>query len=246
MSHEHRHRGAHPADAALFADEQVPTLRAALHDYGWLLSRGYAAPSSLKIVGDRFGLVERQRLLLMRAACTDAQRDSRRSTRRAASDMAGRELYIDGFNVLIAIESALSGGFLFVGHDGCCRDLASVHGTYKRVSETHAATLLIGETLRELGVPRAVWLLDKPVSNSGRLREQLLKTAEEQGWDWQVELHQSPDYELKKITGTVATTDSAILDAAADWFHLSGEVVARCVPGARVIDLRNDTPGAAG
>ena len=122
MSHERRHRGRHQADATLFCDEQRPRLREALKDYCWLLSKGYASPSSLKIVGDKFRLTERQRLLLMRFACTDAQLASRNAHHLAADSLADRDLYIDGFNLLITIESALSGGFIFVGRDGCYRD----------------------------------------------------------------------------------------------------------------------------
>jgi hypothetical protein len=238
MSHPPRHRGPHLKDEELFSDEQVGSLRLALRDLCWLLSRGYAIPSSLKIVGDRYQLVERQRLLLMRLACTDTQRAGRQSTRRSAETLVGRDLYLDGFNVLIAIESALSRSFLFVGQDGCYRDLASVHGTYKRVQETQDALRVIGETLVALQVRKTTWLLDKPVSNSGRLQTILNETAQQHDWHWQVELCQSPDADLKRVSGTVVTTDSAILDAVADWFHLNQEVVERMVPDARVVDLR--------
>ena len=241
MSHSQRHRGAHPEDAYLFADVQLPKVRNALQDYCWLLSKGYSVPSSLKLVGDKFQLVDRQRLLLMRSACTDAQRLARQGTERPVSAIAGCDLYLDGFNVLIAVESALSHGFLFVGQDGCYRDLASVHGTYKRVLETDDAIRLIGNTLHKLQVGRVFWLLDKPVSNSGRLRQMLLETSQQNGWDWEIELFQSPDEELKQITGTVVTTDSVILDSVRDWFHLNQQVVDSHIPNVQLINLRPDT-----
>jgi hypothetical protein len=67
---------------------------------------------------------------------------------------------------LITIEAAMSGGLIFVGRDGCCRDLASIHGTYRKVTETIPAVKLIGRFLQKVGVTEAVWLLDSPVSNS--------------------------------------------------------------------------------
>ena len=95
--------------------------------------------------------------------------------------LANRDLHIDGFNVLITLESALSGGFIFVGRDGCYRDLSSVHGSYKRVAETGDAILLVGKALDTLGVRSVHWLLDRPVSNSGRLRELLSDLAGDNG-----------------------------------------------------------------
>ena len=53
-------------------------------------------------------------------------------------------------NQLITIEAALSGGLIFRGRDGCFRDLASIHGTYRKVEETLPALNLIGSFLAEM------------------------------------------------------------------------------------------------
>lgn len=239
MTHEERHRGTHPGDTLIFADAEVPKLRTALKDYCWLLNRGYAAPSSLKLVGDKFQLVERQRLLVMRNGSTENQRLNRQATQRIPIALAGQDLYLDGFNILITLESALSGGFIFIGNDGCYRDLASVHGTYKRVHETGRAITLIGKALCALRVARAFWLIDKPISNSGRLQQLLIQIAEQNGWNWDVELHQSPDTELSRTAGIIASSDSAILDSVNNWFHLTRYVIEQSIPDARIIDLHD-------
>ncbi|MGB7342768.1 MAG: DUF434 domain-containing protein [Pirellulaceae bacterium] len=238
MTHQQRHRGSHPKDDELFSDANIPKLRHALRDFCWLLTNGYAVPSSLKLVGDKFQLTDRQRMLLRRSACSDTQRQQRQANLKSASSVAGCDIYVDGFNILIAIESALSNGFLFMGQDGCYRDLASVHGTYKRVQETQEAIKLIGLTLQEIQSSRIIWLLDQPVSNSGRLRKVMTKVSQQHGWDWQVELVPSPDYELKQANGIVVTTDSVILDSVDAWLHLNRHVIDACVPQVRLIDLR--------
>ncbi len=56
MPDRRKHRGPHPEDRRLFAPEALPRLRAAAGDLSWLLSRGYAPESSLKLVGDRYAL----------------------------------------------------------------------------------------------------------------------------------------------------------------------------------------------
>jgi hypothetical protein len=47
------HRGPHPDDGRLFAPDMLAQLQSVVSDLSWLLSRGYAATSAIKIVGDR-------------------------------------------------------------------------------------------------------------------------------------------------------------------------------------------------
>src|SRR5690606_16499227 len=112
-----------------FADAQHQCLALAVTELSWLLGRGYAEVASLALVGDRHALDRRQRLAVRRAACPDAVRVARRARRVHA--LAGRDLWVDGFNVLITVEAALSGGILLRCRDGCLRNMASLHGTYR-------------------------------------------------------------------------------------------------------------------
>jgi hypothetical protein len=105
------HRGAGPEDARLFAPDQVVHLRSAVADFSWLLTRGYAAPSALKVVGDRYALTERQRAAVRRCACDDAALAARAARRVPSEAVAGATLLIDAYNVLTTIETALGGGF---------------------------------------------------------------------------------------------------------------------------------------
>lgn len=246
-------------------------MREALADFSLLLSKGYADKSALKLVGDRFGLTQRQRLAVMRSACSDAQRQSRQARCVPIGELAGRTLAIDGYNLLITIEAALSGGLIFQGRDGCFRDLASIHGTYRRVEETIPALELIGEFLAEIGVAGALWLLDSPVSNSGRLKTLITDLARQRHWPWHVRLSLNPDAELRgpltahssqfpvpskpstdncelptancDLPPIVVTTDSVILDAGGQWTNLAAEIITHRLPAAPVINLaRSDHP----
>ena len=214
----------------LFAADRIPDIRCAVADYSLLLSKGYAEKSSLKLVGDRFTLTERQRLAVMRSACSDEQRASRKSRQLEISKVAGQVIAIDGYNVLITIEAAMSGGLIFRGRDGCCRDLASIHGTYRRVSETQPAIELIGGFLQQTGISEALWLLDSPVSNSGRLKTLLRELAEKNSWKWEIDLVTSPDAVLIKSEKIVASSDSVILDKCGRWVDLAGEIIKNRLP----------------
>ncbi len=237
MPDKRAHRGPHPADEKLFAPAAIPALRAALADFSLLLTKGYADKSALKLVGDRFSLTERQRLAVMRSACSDQQIASRRQRRVELKDIVGQPLAIDGYNVLITVEAAMSGGVIFKGRDGCYRDLASIHGTYRKVTETIPALQLIGEFLREVGICQALWLLDSPVSNSGRLKTLIRELAEKNHWDWEIRLSVSPDAELKKTDAVVASSDSVVLDECKSWVNLAAEIISQELPRATVIHL---------
>jgi hypothetical protein len=231
------HRGPHPADERLFAPKAIGDLRLAVGDFSLLLTKGYAQKSALKLVGDRFSLTDRQRLAVMRSACSDQQRASRRQRRLEPLNLASRSIAVDGYNVLITVEAAMSGGFVFKGRDGCCRDLASIHGTYRKVTETIPAVQLIGEFLQEINVGRTLWLLDSPVSNSGRLKTLIGELAEKDGWNWEIELVLSPDAALKKTDLVVSTSDSVVLDECGSWVNLATEIIVKKLTSARVIDL---------
>ncbi len=237
MPDKRTHRGPHPEDQRLFAPEAIGDLAAALADYSLLLTKGYAQKSALKLVGDKFSLRERQRLAIMRSACLDEQLESRSRRCIGIEELAGKTVAVDGYNVLITIEAAMSRGVIFRGRDGCFRDLASVHGTYRKVTETIPAVELIGQFLREAGAVEALWLLDSPVSNSGRLKTLIGELARKNNWNWEIELLLSPDAELKKTDAVVASSDSVVLDGCWKWTNLAAEIITQKLSYATVIDL---------
>jgi hypothetical protein len=237
MPDDRRHRGPHPDDARLFTPQVEGELRSAVADLSWLLTRHYATPSALKIVGDRYNLTQRQRTAVMRSACSEQSLSLRTARKVPIDEVANRPLLIDGYNVLTTIEAALSNGVLILGRDGALRDMASIHGTYRKVEETIPALALVGAVLDETRVAQCTWYLDAPVSNSGRLKTTLLDAARAGNWTWQVELVPNPDAVLIKSNEIVATADSVILDRCGTWFGLAAHVVRTCIPDARLVQL---------
>jgi len=189
------------------------------------------------LVGDKFSLTQRQRLAVMRSACSDGQLASRNRRCIVPENLAGRAIAIDGYNVLITVEAAMSGGVIFKGRDSCFKDLASIHGTYRKVTETIPAVELIGDFLGEVSADKALWLLDSPVSNSGRLKTLIGELARKNNWNWEIELLLSPDAELKKTDYVVASSDSVVLDGCRSWVNLATEIIKNKLPSAKVIDL---------
>lgn len=212
-------------------------LREASGDLCWLLSRGYPGESALKLVGDRYRLAARQRIAVARSSCADAEVARRRQHEVAVEQMAGRSLWLDGYNVLTTIEAALAGGVILAARDGAYRDMASMHGSYRRVAETHRALAHIARAVESLQISNCVWYLDRPVSNSGRLKKLIEETAGMLGLTWRVELVPNPDAILSQTDHVVASADSYILDRCQAWFNLAYWIIAHQIPGADVVDL---------
>ncbi|HTJ40776.1 MAG TPA: DUF434 domain-containing protein [Kofleriaceae bacterium] len=219
------HRGPHPKDASLFAPAALPALREAVADLSWLRGRGYGDDGAIKLVGDRYQLRERARIAMGRCAASARDAEARRA-RKITIDRIDGPLTLDGFNVLVTGEAALSGGVILRGRDGALRDLSSVHGTYRRVEETDVVIAALATLLAK--VERVTWLLDRPVSNSGRLAARL-RDADAR---WQVELVDAVDPVLAKTPGVIATSDSWILDRCGAWIDLPAAIIASRAPDA--------------
>ena len=232
-----RHRGANPQDAKCFAAEQLGRLRTAVSELSWLLSRGYAMGASCDLVGDRYQLTSRQRMAIARVVCADEQIVQRQEKRLPLAALKEQTLVIDGFNLLITIETALGGGVIFKGSDGCCRDLSAVYGSYKIVAETRSAIELIGKTLEQVSPEKVLWLFDRPVSNSGRVAGLVRDIAEERNWPFEAELTDQTDSLISKSEQIVVSCDSAILEGTRNWCNLACETIAQQIPDAWTVDL---------
>ncbi|PJJ62592.1 DUF434 domain-containing protein [Chryseobacterium geocarposphaerae] len=216
-----RNRGKNTGDDTLFGPQkQREKLTSAVQDMYYLLSRGYAEKASAELVGNRYRLKTRQIQSVRGASASAAQIQNRKSKRLNVSDLQDKVVYLDGFNVLILLESLLSEAYIFEGLDGCFRDLSEVHGTYKRVNQTLAAIELVAKFYRYSAVQKVIWIFDKPVSNSGRIRQMILDFALENNMKWEIDLEFNPDKFLVENAEIVVSSDAWILDHCKNWFNL--------------------------
>ena len=177
----------------------------------------------------------------MRASCSDSQLENRTQKQVSPDRAKSQPLIIDGYNLLITVEAALSNAPLFIGRDGCIRDLASIHGTYRKVDETLSAIEMIAGALNKLKTPEATWLLDQPVSNSGRLKQIIAAFAEKNALTWDVQLVINPDKLLIESERLIVSSDSAVIDGCVQWLNLAMIVTEIIRPeyDLALFDLRN-------
>ena len=190
----------------------------------YLLNEGYDLKSSTVFVGNHFQLSERQRLAVMRSIAAKEQLENRKKKELSAEAISGQEVWIDGFNTIITFEVMLCGSPIFEGMDGCIRDLASLRGTYRIIPETEEAVKLIMDRLQSWEISKANILLDKPVSNSGRLKTLIAETAEAYQLGLDIQIEQDVDRRLYSHENVI-TSDSIILDNCKSWVNLTAGYV---------------------
>lgn len=219
-------RGFVPEDERNFSPEAIELMRKASRHVCYLINEGYDLKQASTFVGNHYMLSERQRLAIMRSVATDAQIEERRKKQVRIDGLAGKEIWIDGFNTIITLEVILSESIVLECMDGAIRDLAALRGTYRLIPETDRAVGLLFEILKDAKVATVRILLDEPVSNSGRLKAKIADIGENYPFNLDIQILKEVDRELygKEL---VVTSDSIILDHCKSWVNLSAECLRR-------------------
>lgn len=221
-----RNRGKEGSDDRLFGNIKTQhKIKDAVVDMNYLLTRGFAEKSSLQLVGNRYRLNVRQQKAVQGMSASNSDLIRRKKQELFKDALYHNTIIIDGFNLLILLESWLSGAYIFKGLDGCYRDLSGVHGSYKRVQKTEDAFNIIATTLASLNVAKVTWVLDQPVSNSGRLKTFIREFAEKHQLNWNAILEYNPDVYLASSKDIVVSSDAWILNEATCWFNLGAYII---------------------
>jgi len=217
---ENKIRGFVGDDDKVFDPAAIPKLKTAQEELHFLLNRGYPMKSAMTLVGNHHQLTVRQSLAVVRATASSDNLSLRE--KKQLEGVRGQTVNIDGLNVIITLEVALSDGMLYVGQDGCIRDLAELRGSYRLIPHTDKAIVLIRDALSRLEAGSVVFYLDQPVSNSGRLKQKIYEI------DWPipvtVEITRSLDALLKKLP-CVVTGDSIILNECESWYNMTANIL---------------------
>ncbi|WP_207731824.1 DUF434 domain-containing protein [Clostridium sp. NSJ-49] len=229
-------RGFDLNDKRWFSEKELIRLRKAHEEIKWLLNRDYKLESIINFVGSRYQFSTRQRDALKRATCSSANELLRKSKEISINDIKGQSLNIDGFNLIINLEVALSGGTLIIGDDGLVRDLAGLRGTYKLIDKTDITLDYIFNFLKSINIESINIYLDSPVSNSGNLKIKIFEYAEKYNLNTSVELVNNADVILEKLNNVV-TSDATILDKCISHFNLSKTIIDKYIQDANIISL---------
>ncbi len=232
-------RGFVPTDLREFGTaENLEKLHKSAEDVYFLVNRGYAMKNAVTFVGNHYLLSERQRTAVARSVSCEENIKLRKSRELSDGDVAGKTLYIDGFNTVITLEIAYSDSILFRCMDGTIRDIAGLRGTYRLIDKTDMAVNAIAEMLKSLKIEKAVFYLDAPVSNSGRLKQKILEIMQGRPFETEVYVENSVDSILESKS-CVVTADALILDRCECWYNLTDAVIRNYIGNYRYIDIMN-------
>jgi len=113
----------------------------------------------------------------------------------------------------------LSDSLLLKCMDGTVRDLAALRGTYRLIDKTDKAIMLIGKALEDSKIGKAIFYLDAPVSNSGRLKQRIIDLLSQFTFEVEVEVINNVDSVLENLENVI-TGDAIILDKCVSWINL--------------------------
>jgi len=175
-----------------------------------LLNRGYPKPYALRFVGDHYGLKNEERYILSRTVFPKEYILETKRKKTSLTEIKGKEIFIDGYNVIITTESVLMNK-TFVSMDGVLRDTRNVSKKHRITNETIESVDLILNLLKKYLPCYTQFYLDKMMSKSGKLSEIIRKGMGERGLKGDSETILSVDHTLKNKEGIIATNDSAII-----------------------------------
>ena len=214
-------RGYVSSDEKEFID-QIEKLRRAGEELYYLINRGYQIKPASTFVGNHHLLSERQRLALARSISPKDRVEERLA--KEVHELKDSVVYIDTFNTVITLEIAFSGSTLLSCMDGTIRDLAGLRGTYRIIDKTDMAIEAIRKVLEAEGVREAHFLIDAPISNSGRLSSKI----EDMFAGSSVKAEREVIYDVDKSLydkENIITSDAIVLDNCSSWFNLTSKAI---------------------
>jgi hypothetical protein len=143
----------------------------AAKDLRFLLSRNYNRTSAIKFIGDKYLLDKLNRHILFRAIYPKETIEEISKKIIEVKKIEGHEIAIDGFNLLITTEAIIKGSTIILCDDGLVRDISATFEKFKATDVTFNALNMIFELLSKYPPRQTYFFLDRPISNSGKLAE---------------------------------------------------------------------------
>lgn len=198
----------------------------AVRDLRYLLNQGYPRDSAVNFVANHYRFLLNQRHLLARCVFSKFEVAEHRRKAIRASAVRGKRLGVDGYNVLITLESILTRKQVVRCDDGYIRDLRAIFGKY-RISP--ATTRALAELLRIIARAKPShieFLFDKQVSRSGELAGMVRQRLEQAGLKGDAQAAGGVDFKLRSFD-VVASSDRAIIGRAKAIWDIPAELLKR-------------------
>ena len=211
-------------------------LACAVRNLRYLLDQGYPRESAVNFVSNHYRLPLSERHLLAR--CVFSKREVAEHRRRAVGRgmLRGKRLGIDGYNVLITLESTLMGKQIVRCDDGYIRDLRAIFGKYRATPATIQAISTLVRAITKAKPKFVAIFFDKQVSRSGELAAELRRQLERAKLKGDASAVGGVDMKLRAFD-VAASSDRAVIERAKAVWDIPAELLKR--KKANILDMKN-------
>lgn len=209
----------------------------AAEDLRYLLSRDYNREGSVSFVGDKYQLDRAQRLMLYRAVYDSKTAEEHVRKKLKIDAVTNKALGVDGYNVVITVESMLTNKLLILCDDGFVRDVSAVHGSHKPASLTEDALKTILSLLAEHKPSRIGFFYDSQISHSGDLASMTRRLLKDHAISGKAEAVKKADTSALEYGEIVASSDAVLIEKSKKMVDLAGELVRGRVQ-TRIVNLK--------
>ena len=205
-----------------------------VRDLRYLLDRGYPRDSAVTFVANHYRLKLDERHLLARCVFSRAEILSYRAKAVSSTKVRGKSLGIDGYNVLITVESILTCKQVVKCDDGYIRDLRAIFGKYRASSVTARALAEILKTISRWKPMEVVMMFDSQISRSGELAAEVRRMLKQFEIIGDAKAVAGVDFKVRGFD-VVASGDRAIIDRVKVVWDLPAEILKK--RKAKIVDL---------
>lgn len=188
------------------------------------MDKGYPKSSAIRFVSDHYLLLQAQRFVLTRIIVESKTARARRIKIQTIKSLKGKDLIIDGYNVLITVESILSGKPIYLCDDWFHRDIQGIFKKYRIADLTMPAIDQIFNLLESAQIAEAIVMLDQQISMSGTLASMIGRIMQECNIPGFVRTVKDVDRQLKNAKVVIATADGNVIDSVNEVVDLPGEI----------------------
>jgi hypothetical protein len=172
------------------------------------------------------------RYVLARVISSSKSAKARKAKAVPVQALRDADVIIDGYNVLITVESLLAGRPVYLSDDGFLRDTFGIFNRYRPAELTDDALAAIFDLLVAAAPARIAFLLDQQMSRSGELAARIRALMADRQLPGTTCTAKDADHRLKTFTGIVASADGCIIDSASVVVDIPAKIA-----GARGISL---------
>ncbi|WP_440947726.1 DUF434 domain-containing protein [Methanosarcina sp. T3] len=184
-----------------------------------ILRWGYPKFATIRFVADHSQLSAEERHILTRVIMPPDKIVSRIRKKIACNGIRDRDLLLDGYNVLLSVDSLLKKEPMWFCDDGYIRDTRYYFSKAKQAEDIEEALDLILEFFSEARPKSVTFLLDAQISRSGELAGFIRRKLKEQGIPGDAHTSKTADFDLKtegenpERQLVVATSDGIVIDS---------------------------------